>query len=155
MLGVILRLPVALAVATAILMLMGGCGQASQQLLTPAQVQKSLTHAGLQTGIVFDCFATRSACPTNMLRAFGAPHLVGMVADKRHSVSKTNIESSLEAWILDSTRAANDFNRGTYLDASGKKVSPFLRLQRRNVVVKVSGGRDYRRKAKAAVAALS
>ena len=135
-------------------MLMSGCGRASQRLLTPAQVQKALTHAGLQTGIVFDCFATRSACPTNMLRALRAPHVAGMVADTRHSVSKTNVESPLQAWILDSTRAANDFNRGTYFDASGKKVSPFLRLQRRNVVVKVSGGSDYRRKAKAAVAAL-
>jgi hypothetical protein len=159
--GFFWRRPVVIAVAAAMLILVMGCGQVSDQLVSTAQVQKAFARAGLQTKIVFDCFAERnsltitSVCPAEAVAiAQSAPHVVGMVADQ-HTISKSNIGSPVQAWVLDSTHAADGFNRLTTVGSSGETVQSELRLQVRNVVV-ISARRhgDYARKAQAALAAL-
>jgi hypothetical protein len=93
-------------------------------------------------------------CPAEAVAiAQGAPHVVGKVADE-HTINKTNIESPVQAWVLDSAHAADGFNRVTTVDSSGKIVQSELRLQVRNVVISAPLHGDYARKAKAAFAAL-
>ena len=107
------------------------------RLLTTDQMQRALARQGLPTKVVFDC-TKQSPCPA---KALGIPHLVGELQAKKRSTTSL----TFEAWVLDSTRAAN-----TYLKLAG---SASWRLQKRNVVI-AAFSFDDRRKAKAALAAL-
>lgn len=151
---VLARRTLASAVLTvAVVVLLAGCGHRSQKLLTTAQVQKAFRGVGLRTRVDFDCAGARkSSC---VARALGFPHVLGMVSSNQ-SASRTNLEVTIQAWVLDSVRAANSFNRATtYFDKTGKVVpGAFLRLQARNVVIQVLRRSTYRAKAEAAVTSL-
>jgi len=115
-------------------------------------------HEGLHTRILVDCTAGKPSlldtgrCP---LGALVAPHATAVVGDFRETVRAANGSAPIEAYLFDSARAADAFEfPETFINSEGKSLRPFIRLQRRNVVVSVARRSAYKRRAEAALATL-
>jgi hypothetical protein len=138
------------------LVLATGCGRGAEDLANPTQVERAFNQQGLQTEIVFDCFAPDNVLTTCALpQAQGVPHVFGMIVS-RHGSSETDPAYPVQAWMLDSSRATRGFNRvDNVYSMTGKHArSPVVRLQWHNVVVLVSRRGDFQQRVEAALAAL-
>ena len=152
--------------------LISGCGSGrSSRLLTAADVQSAFLKEGLTTHVVGaesrgECASitktvgggasTSSPVPCAMLAGVIGLHVIALVSET-HTVGGGNLESVLDATVLDSVAAANDYEISPdYCPAARPNCAPtFARLQTRNVVVRVLTSGRYQRKAAAALATLS
>jgi hypothetical protein len=109
---------------------------------------------GLHTRIVVDCTTTKVTalgvwrCPPV---ALVGPHVTAVIGDFRRA-AKTAYGPPIEAYLFDSSRAADAFQiADTFIGLNGTTLRPFIRLQRRNLVVTVTRRGAYKRKTKAAL----
>jgi hypothetical protein len=127
---------------------LAACGQAGARLVTTAQLQRSFVSHGLKTRVTIECTGSKRA----LCRVSGAPHVIGSVALDRVT-GGGDITDVVQAWVLDSVSAADQFNNLQVMNAAGKATSDPGRLQERNVVVEVRRAR-YLSSVKAALRSL-